>query len=281
MTRVERAGASRGIAKWSVALVFFVALTALLASMQLYQVTAAGPAKATLRRSVAALSEIDPLLDRNYDALRTQASSAAPGNTVRLRDFPIDVPLTRDEVLTSSKQQLRDLLLNRAADAMYAHGSGVLRESDVRTQSVGAFSVGGITTDGLGFLRSRNHSALGVATLVLAALCVMLATGLALLCRGFGRLGSIGAVVLAAGAPMLLAGIGARFYMRIVSGSQTEYLQHAFLSIGQALAWIPIRDGLAFTALGAALVGLGVAGALWADRAEAQSPPFSLRSPGR
>ena len=103
-------------------------------------------------------------------------------------------------------------------------------------------------------------------TFVLAALCVVLGVSLAALCRGFGRLASVGAVLVMASLPMLLTGIGARFYMRIVSRGENEYIQHEFLSIGQGLAWIPIRDGIAFTVLGLAFLAVGVGGALWADR---------------
>lgn len=256
----------RNIGKWSVAFLFFGALATLLASLLLFQLTAEGSSKRTLRRAVAALTEIDPLLDRNYNDLRTQASATAPGETVTLRDYPIDVPLARDEVLNSSRQQLRDLLLDRSATLMYAHGTSVLRVDNVGGKDVGAFSVAGLTDNGLGFLRSRNHDVLAVLTFALAAVSVALGATLALLCRGFGRVASVGAVVLAASVPMLLTGIGARFYMRIVSGSEQEYLQKELLSIGQGLAWIPIRDGLAFTALGAALLAIGWGCAIWADR---------------
>jgi hypothetical protein len=256
----------RNIGKWSVALTFFLTLVGLLVSLQLFQVTAEGASKRTLRRAVAALSEIDPLLDRNYDALRTQAAASGPGDTLGLRDFPIDVRLTRDEVLNSNKQSMRDLLLNRSADAMYAHGTDVLRETDVSTQDVGTFSIAGLTDNGLGLLRSRNHDIFGVLTFVLAALCLALGATLAALCRGFGRLASVGAVVVMASVPMLLTGIGARFYMRIISSDDNEYVQHEFLSIGQGLAWIPIRDGIAFTVLGLAFLVVGVGCAMWADR---------------
>jgi hypothetical protein len=256
----------RNIGKWSVALAFFLTLVGLLVSLQLFQLTSEGASKRTLRRAVAALSEIDPLLNRNYDALRTQASASDPGDTLELRDFPIDVRLTRDEVLNSNKQTMRDLLLNRSADAMYAHGTDVLRETDVSTQDVGAFSIAGLTDNGLGLLRSRNHDIFGVLTFVLAALCLVLGASLAALCRGFGRLASVGAVVVMAALPMLLTGIGARFYMRIISSDENEYVQHEFLSIGQGLAWIPIRDGIAFTVLGLAFLIAGVGCAMWADR---------------
>jgi hypothetical protein len=264
----------RSIGKWGVGFSLFLALAALMVSLQLFQVTAEGASKRTLRRSVAALTEIDPLIDRNYDDLQQQAAAAGPGDTVQLKNFPITIPLQPEEVKGRSKQQVRDLVIDRSADLMYAHGTEPLRLSPKSSRDVGLFTVGGITDTGLDFLRSRHHELLSVLTFVLAALCAFLGITLAALCRGFGRLASVGGVVLAVAIPVLFGGIAARFYMRIVSEGETEYIQHEFLLIGQGLAWIPIRDGAAFAVFGAALLIIGVVCAAWADR---HAAPGSVR----
>lgn len=256
----------RSIGKWSVGFGLFVALLALLASLQLFQLTAEGAAHRTLRRSVAALTEIDPLIDRGYDDLQVQAQNAEPGETVELRDFPLSVPLQANAVRGLTKQQLRDLLLDRSGDIMYGSGTAPLRSSAANGGSVGRFSVAGLTQHGLGFLRSRNHDILAVTTSALAALCIALAVTLAALCRGFGRLASVGAVIVMASIPVVLGGIGARFYMRIASDGDTEFIQREFLEIGQGIAWIPIRDGAAFTIFGLLFLMAGVVCAVWADR---------------
>jgi hypothetical protein len=256
----------RNAGKWAVALVFFIALGALLASLQLFQATSEGTAKRTLRRAVAALTEIDPLLERNYDDLQQRAATAQPDETVRLRDYPLDIALRPEEVRGVPQGRIRDLLLDRSADLMYSQGTAPLRTANGRAQSIGLFTVGGLTDHGLGFLTKHRHDTLGVLTFALAALCLVLGVTLAALCRGFGRLASVGAVALMASTPLLFAGIGARYYMRIVSEGDSEYIQREFLEIGQGLAWIPIRDGIAFTALGAAFLVAGIGCAVWADR---------------
>jgi hypothetical protein len=256
----------RNAGKWAVALAFFIALGALLASLQLFQVTSEGTAKRTLRRAVAALTEIDPLLERSYDDLQQRAATAQPDETVRLRDYPLDIALRPEEVRGVPQDRIRDLLLDRSADLMYSRGTAPLRTANGRAQGIGLFTVGGLTDHGLGFLTKHRHDTLGVLTFALAALCLVLGVTLAVLCRGFGRLASVGAVALMASIPLLFAGIGVRFYMRIVSEGDTEYIQREFLDIGQGLAWIPIRDGIAFTALGAAFLVAGVGCAIWADR---------------
>ena len=265
----ESSGLWRSFGTWSVGLGFFIALLALLTSLQLFQVTAESASKQTLRRSLAALTEIDPLLDRNYGDLQRSAQNAGAGETVELRDFPVAVPLAPGDVLAMSKEQLRGVLLDRASDVMYRDGTSALSANAANRGSVGRFSVAGLTRHGLGFLRSRNHDILAVTTFVLAALCTALAITLAAMCRGFGRLTSVGMVVVAASIPVVLGGIGARFYMRIASDGETEYIQREFLEIGQGLAWIPIRDGAAFTILGLLFLAVGFVCAVWADRREA------------
>ena len=256
----------RTFAKWAVGFAFFLSMLALLTVLPLYQVTAEGPAKQTLRRSTAALTEIDPLIDRNFDDLQQRAAEVGPGETVQLKDFPIAIPLSREQVQGMSKEQLRAYLLDRSADVLYRDGTAPLRDSTGGRGHVGRFTIGGITDRGLGFLRSRYHDILGALTFVLAALCAVLGVTLAFLCRGFGRLASVGAVVMLASIPLLAAGIGGRFYMRIAAENETEYIQSEFLSIGKALAWIPIRDGLALFTLGAAFLVVGLACAWWTDR---------------
>ena len=256
----------RTVAKWGAGMALFLALAALMISLMLFQVTAEGASKRTLRRAVAALTEIDPLMDRSYADLEQQADAGADDDTVALKNFPIDVPLRAVEVKGQSKQRVRDLIVDRAADLMYAHGTSPLRLNAGANESVGRFTVGGVTDHGLDFLRRRHHSVLAALTFALAGVCAFLGVTLAALGRGFGRLASVGGVVLTVAIPVLVAGIGARFYMRIVSEGDTEYIQHEFLLIGQGLAWIPIRDGVAFAVFGAALLVIGLLCAAWADR---------------
>ena len=266
------------IGKWSAAFGLFVALLALLASLQLFQLTAEGASKRTLRRSVAALTEIDALIDRNYDELQRSAQDAPAGDTVALSGFPITIPLAPAEVNDTSKDQIRDLLLDRSADQVYENGADALHDTAATRGSIGRFSIAGITRHGLGFLRNRNHNILAVTTFILAALSAALALALAASCRGFGRFTSIGIVVIAAATPVVVGGGAARLLMRSAADGDAEYIEREFLEIGQGLAWIPIRDGAAFAIFGLALVIVGYACAVWADRRQAPSTSAAARA---
>jgi hypothetical protein len=269
----------RNFGKWAVAFLLFLAMSVMFVSLMLLQITAEGASKRTLRRSVAALTEIDPLLDRNYDGMQQQAQAAKAGDTIEMPNFPIAVVFTPDEVRGASKEQVRDMLLNRSADVLYDDGASAFRDAAGPRGSVGRFSIGGVTDHGLGFLRGRNHDILAFVTIVMAVICGGLAIALAMLCRGFGRIGSIGAVVIAAAIPLATFGIGARFYMRIVSDGDASYIEREFLEIGQGLAWIPIRDGLAFLVLGVVFAATGLIAGRWSDRRRDERSAYDAAHP--
>jgi hypothetical protein len=231
----------------------FAALSLMLLSLQVFQASAEGPAKQTHVRAAAVLTEIDTLIERNHDDLQERAEASQPGDTLLLSDYPIEIPLTRDEALGIDKAGLRNLLLNRSADAMYADGTGVLRDAQ-GADSVGRFTAAGAVDRTLDLLRDDVHDSAAVVTYILAAICVLVAVTLAALTRGFGRIGAVGVVLFLASLPMLLAGLVARLAMQSGADGDSEYVRRELLDIGATLAEIPIRNGLAFAALGLVFV---------------------------
>lgn len=257
-------GARGGPGRVGVAILLVLAVGVMLISLTLYQLTAEGPAKDAHRRAVAALTEIDALIDGQYDDLQTRAESAQPGESLQLRDFPLAIELRPDEVRGASRDDLRRTVLARSADRLYDDGTGALRETAEATDDAGYFSAAGFTDTFLGFLTRRNHAILAVLTFVTASICATLAAWLASLCRGFARLAAVAGALLVASLPIVLAGVLLRLSAR--SGGDTEYIERELLEIAESLAWAPIRNGLAFTALGALLLIVGVACAAWTDR---------------
>ena len=254
--------------RWAIASVFFGVLLALLGALMLFQLTSEGVSERTLRRATAALTEIDVLVARNYDALQAQADAAGPGERVTLADYPIDVALTREDVLGLTPDEVRETVLDRSAERLYEDGTGALRETAESRGDVATFSVGGLTDRWLGFHRERNHAALLVVVVALSLICAVLAAALALSGRGFGRLASVGVVVLVASLPWLIFGVAARIFMDAAGGGDAEYVDREFLAIGEELALVPIRIGAAFALVGAAMLAIGLLLAAWADRRE-------------
>lgn len=260
---------ARNIAKWGVALAFFLALCVTLLLLQLLQLTSREVSEPALRRAIVATTELDPLLERNYDDLVERAEAAAAGETVLLEDYPIEIALTADEVRALSRDEVRETILDRSVAVMYRDGTSTLRAEG--GSAPGRFDVAGAVDQFLDLMRDRTHDAALVATLVFAVLSTALAALLASLCRGFGRLAAVGAVTLAASLALLLAGGLAQLSLRSANDGEREYLQEELLSIGETLAWIPVRNGLAFTAFGALVLLIGFAGARLMDRQASQT----------
>lgn len=264
----------RNLFKWAAGILLVLSLVALLVALGLAQLTGEGPAKRTLRRSVASLTEIDTLLDQGYEELQEEAREDGE-EALRLKDFPVQVSLSAEEVLDLSRSELRGLLLDRSAERLYDDGMSAFREegTDLSEEDIGFFSTQGAVRNSLGFLRDNVHNALQVAVASLVGVCLVLAVALALLARGFGRLASVGAAVSAAAIPFLVGAVAVRFALRLASEEGDEYLVRELLRIGEEIAWIPIRDSIAFTVMGVSLLVAGVALALWADRQPSRGEP--------
>jgi hypothetical protein len=264
----DRTSTGRG-RRWAIAFVFFCAFAGLLGALVLFQLTSEGVSERTLRRATAALTEVDVLVARNYDALQAEAEAAPPGSRVTLPDYPIDVALTREDVLGRSPDEVRDLVLDRSAARLYEDGTAALRERAEAQGDVATFSVGGLTDRWLGFHRERNYDVMLIVVVAMSAACAALAAVLAISSRGFGRLASVGAVVLAASLPWLLFGVAVRLFTAAAGGDGAEYIDRELLAIGEELALIPIRIGAAFAVLGLVLLVAGLLLSAWSDRREA------------
>lgn len=249
-------GSSRNPGKWFAGLVLCLALLATFAALILLQASSEGPATNTHVRAVAALSEIDTLIERHYDDLQARAEASPPGTMLQLNEFPIEVPMTREEALGISKADLRTLLLSRSADIMYDDGTSALRDAE-GADSVPRFTAAGIVDRSLDLLRRDVHDAMRIVVYVLAAVSLILAVTLASLTRGYGRLGGIGVALVASSVVVLLTGLFMRL-MASTGADDNEYVRAELLDIGATMAMIPIRTGAAFALAGVVMVTIAL-----------------------
>jgi hypothetical protein len=233
------------------------ALLALLVALNLLQLTAPGPAHRALRRAVASLTEIDSLLAVHGAALRQQAD-AAPAEPVSLPDYPLDVSLSPEEAQRPAAE-VRDLLLDRSAERVYQEGAAAFRAQG-QSGDAPRLSTQRAVRAGLGFLTAGNHDALRWTTLVLAMVCGVLAAALVVLTRGYGRLVTLGGVVAAAALLFLLLAVAVRVALGIAGWGTDDYITVQLLDLAKGEAWLPIRNGLALSGLGLALLALGLLG---------------------
>lgn len=244
-------GDPRRVARYLLGLVAVVALIAALAALSAFQITAEAPAKDSLRRATAALTEIDALLARHEEQLRADAEDAGPGDTLELEDFPIALALTPDEVHASDHDQLRVLILDRSADRLYEDGTGALRESAEAQGSIGLFSIAGLVDRGLGALTTDNHTMFGILMIVLFAGAAILMTATAATCRGWGRLTALGVVLLVAGALTLVMGWFSMWSAGSSASDQDDFVRAELFRVLEDLMLAPTRNGA-----GALLTGL-------------------------
>ena len=233
------------------------ALLALLAALSLLQLTAAGPAHRALRRSVASLTEIDSLLATHGPALRERAD-ASPDEPLSLPDYLLEVSLSPEEV-QRPPAEVRDLLLDRSAELAYEEGASAFREEG-QSGGISRLSVEGAVRTGLGLLTASSHDTLRLTTLALAVLCGALSGALVLLVRGYRGLTALGTTVAAASLFFLLLAAVARLALGLAGVAADDYITTQLLDLTEDAAWLPLRDGLALTGLGLALLCLGTVG---------------------
>jgi len=261
---LHQSAATGGLFGWrrdapqvATALGLAMALLALLVALNLLQLTAPGPAHRALRRAVASLTEIDSLLAAHSAALRQQAD-ASPGEPLVLPDYPLDVSLSPEETRRPAAE-VRDLLLARSAERVYQEGSAAFREEGQSGEGP-RLSVQGAVGMGLGFLTGGNHDALRWTTLVLGILCGALSGALLLIARGYGRLITLGGAVAAASLLFLLLAAAMRLALGLAGWGTDDYITVQLLDLAKGAAWSPMRNGLAFSGLGLALLALGLLG---------------------
>jgi hypothetical protein len=234
-----------------------VALLALLVSLNLFQLSATGPAHRALRRAVASLTEIDSLLAVQGPALREQAS-ASPDEPLSLPDYPLNVTLSPQEAQQPAPN-VRDLLLDRSAEKVYQEGTAAFRQEG-GSGDPSLLSAPGAVKAGLGLLTAGHHDALRWTTIALAILCGTLSGVLLLSTPGYGRLVTLGGVVAAASMLFLLLTAAVRLVLAIAGWATDDYITGQLLDLAKGTAWLPIRDGLAVGGLGLALLALGLLG---------------------
>jgi len=270
--RVAKAGRGfwRMFFKWAVGLAFVSTLGVLLLAVDATQLSAAGPSHAILRRTVASLTEIDALM-ASPDQVTAGNAGAAPAP--RLPAFPIALDLSTAESQDLSPTDLRNAVLDRSADKLYADGFSAFHASDSDGAShIQVLSPPGAVRYTAGLLTRANHDAMRIVLIAVAGLAAILALALMLLSRGYGRLTSFGIAVLAASLPLLVIAAAVRLFLRLAAAHESDYLNAQLYALGRDVAWLPIRNALAFACLGAAFVALGAAFSLLSKSRQARSP---------
>lgn len=255
---MTRAGPIIRIAsQWLVGILLSLALLGLFLAVNAFQLTSAGAGQRLLRRAVAVTTEIDALLPGLQSSLR-QAARSSQGETVRVPDFPIPVDLPREEALTLDSEGLRSRLLDEAARRLYQDGmSAWTAEDPPGEQDIDPFSGPGAVHRGLGFITEETHTRTLLAMALLGTLSAMLVLLLIFSTTSYTRLIALGAATAAAALPSLAGAVALRFAFRSAQEEADPFVD-GLLELGIQAMRVPIRNYLALTMLGFALLGLAV-----------------------
>ncbi|MEE8369833.1 MAG: hypothetical protein V3S00_03570 [Dehalococcoidia bacterium] len=258
---------------WGMALAAVILAGLFFSAVVAAQLTSDGAGQRILGRAVAVITEIDATLPD----IQADLQEAAEGSTaaeVRVPNFPIPIDLPRDEALQMEAAVLRARLLDEAAARLYDDGMSVWAEGDPEAdQAISRISSTGALRGGLGLIRDSSHTFFLLAAIVLGLLAAVPVILLTFSLRSYARLVALGVVVLAAALPSLALAIALRYGIRTVEDEGDPFVT-GLVSLADDALWVPVRDYLALTALGLAVIAVGVLALLWPGRAEGEADRF-------
>lgn len=235
-------------------MVLAVAVFLLVGAVSARQVTAPGPARDILESGIAVTTEIEQVIAEDHEAMRQLAESGSAA-TFTIPDYPLDVVLTRDEIVNSSDAELRKLVLERSSGLVYANGLHAFDRTG--NQSFGRLSSKRLLEFGVSQVSQGTHdraNRLSVLFLlvVAGAGCFVVLSG-----EGWGRLRGLGFATLGGAIPGILVFGLAWFVAGRLGGS--DPFETDLREIIQTTLQAPLRNYLVALTLGAVLAAMGVA----------------------
>ena len=243
----------RAASQWVIGVALAAMLALLFLAINAAQISSEGAGQRILRSSVAVGTNIDAILPDLQAALQEEAREGGAG-AVRVPDFPIPVEISRDEALSLEGAALRERVLSEAGVRLYKDGMSAWADADADgEQSIETISAAGALERGLGLITDKNHDRMVIAAIVLGVLSALFAVLLVVSMRSWGRLVALSAVTIAAALPSLAAAVGVRFGFRTAQEEADPFVS-GLLDIGVEAMWVPIRNYLALTVLGFAVM---------------------------
>ena len=254
---------------WVAAFVLALFLTAFLLTLTAFQLTSDDTGKDILRRSVAISTDIDavlPGIEADLDTIAAEGDSP----TVTVPGFPIPVELTHEETATLRGTDLRERILDEAAQRLYDDGGSAWAAADVEAnRDVERVSTAGTIDYGLGFIRGSTNTLLLIVAVLLAIIVVGLAGVLMVILPWDMRILVAGGITVFAALPSLAGAVGLRFIFRTADAEGDPFVE-GMLDLGVDAMWVPIRSFLVLSVFGIVLILLATLLLWWTSRL---SPP--------
>ena len=230
-----------------VAVLLSISVLVLIVSVSCRQVTSPGPARNVLESGIVSLTDIDQLIADDGPALRQLAlDSEGP---IVIPGYPLDILLTRDDVIQSSDAELRRIILERSSGLIYAEGLDAFdRTGD---QSIRLVSLQGILQFGVGQVSQTTYDRATLIALISLIGCALFGAIVAATGEGFGRMRTLGIAIVMGAVPAALLFIIVRFTVGSLGGDDpfVAGLRETTLSA----VGVPVRNSLVVLAAGVLL----------------------------
>lgn len=226
-----------------------VSVFVLICSVSCRQVTEPGSARNLLESGLVTLTDIDQLIADDAPALR-DAVQASSDQEFTILGYPLDVILTRNEVLQSNDQQLRTLILERSSALLYAEGVETFDRTGDR--SVRRLSLQGLLELEIGQVSKANYDRATLLSLIAVAGCALFGAIAAANGDGWGRMRAIGMAAAAGALPVILVFFLLRLAAAAIGGA--DPFEASFRDITKSVLAVPIRNGIIVLAAGIAVV---------------------------
>lgn len=242
------------------AVLFAASLFLLLFALSVKQSTEPAQATRVLRSGIAVVTDIDRLLAEDLDPLRQLATNgSAP--SYEIPGYPLDVLVTRDELLKLDNAQLRDLILGRSSALVYQDGLKAFDRTG--NQSISRFSSQGVLKVAVGEVSQGTNDRASFATFVLAATTALASLFVVFSYSGWARMRALGFAASAGAIPGFLVFAFSWWIAGHIGGSDPFVAD--LRTISRAMLTVPLRN-YAVVAGAGVIVGLAGPAFAFADR---------------
>jgi len=256
--------------QWLVAAFLALTLAAFFFFLTAFQVSSDGTAHRILRRGGAITTDIDAILPQVTTDLHA-AAQTSDQDSVRVPNFPVPVEIPKEEAAHIEGEELRQRLLDKAADRIYDDGMSTWAQSDTASsQNIARFSTAGGLNRAFGLVTEKWNTVYLIATALFGFLSLVLAALLWLNLKSYLRLLALGAATATAAVISLAGTVAVRFALRTAETGADPF-EKDLLDLGVDTVWLFIRNYLILSLLGFAVLAVAALFAWW-DSRRAEQP---------
>ena len=270
-TPLQEAGTDwwRSVVRWGTVLLLAFFSILLILTWSAIQTTSEETGRQIIQRSLLPITEIDDVLDAEYNALVSEARlNQDPATIVFVPSYPLEIPIPTQDLATMSREELRTFLLIESTERMYAQGVSIFQRESTGFSSVGLLSARGVLRLTVGQITQDSHQIAQIVGGMLLLVTAVLVLAVVLLSDGFQRIRNVGFALSIGMIPMTMVVVAVRFAFRSSADDAIDPFNEALFDISVDLMWIPIRNFIIFSVLGLLVLGLGIVLELWQNRVD-------------